>query len=761
MFLLLLVAMLLAACTGATSTPTAEPTQAPPTAQPSTPTSVPTETNLGDAEMLTGTTWMWTGFTDPTQQFDVETPENYTLTFNEDNTVNIVADCNNASGTYTVAQSISIEVGPMTMAACPPDSLSDDYIKYLGSAAIYFFEDGNLYIDLFADGGTMAFTPAGDMEMTGDLTANPWQWVSFTNPMEQYTIDNPENYVLTFNEDGTVNIVADCNNASGAYTADSSSLMIEVGPMTMATCPPDSRSDDFVKYLGFAAIYFFEDGNLYIDLFADGGTMEFTAAETEPAAGSSLTTGTWRWELFTSPVEQLEVPEPDKYTIALIDSSDMAVIYADCNTIIGTYTVEGQRIKIELGATTLAECGPESLSDRFLSYLQEEVIYDLVDGRLVLDLPADGGTLGFGIYDEQAALQAQYRVNSWDEALEKALAPENCDAPGGVLLADTPQGRYLKAQGLASSQDQTPLQATDRLQIGSNTKSFTTLLALLLQEDGVWSLDDPLSKWLPDQAAKIQNGDKITLRMLGQNHTGLPDYADAVLGSAIEGDTFDQASLEKGYTPEELVDIGLQLKEPAFAPGEGWEYSTTNFILLGMAIEAATGKPLDQLYQERIFDPLGMDDSTLLNGLPEENSFVHGYWTMKDSEVVDVTSWNGSQGWAGGGIVSTAEDMAKYAAALASGSIFSDPASLEQMIAFGDGVVGGFDGYGLGVGRWSREPFAWGHAGQTPGFQSLFAIYPELDARVVFLTNSGSCHIGLYFMNILNASPDLFTQELP
>jgi heat shock protein HslJ len=110
------------------------------------------------------------------------------------------------------------------------------------------------------------------------LTTNAWQWVSFTNPVEQFAIDEPQNYVLTFNEDGTVNIIADCNNASGSYTTDGSSISIQVGPMTMAACPPDSRSDDFIKYLGFAAIYFFKDGNLFIDLFADGGTLEFAPA---------------------------------------------------------------------------------------------------------------------------------------------------------------------------------------------------------------------------------------------------------------------------------------------------------------------------------------------------------------------------------------------------------------------------------------------------------------------------------------------------
>ena len=596
------------------------------------------------------------------------------------------------------------------------------------------------------------------------LLANPWQWASFTNPMEQYDIENPKNYILNFTEDGTVNIKADCNNATGSYTVDGSSITIEIGPMTMAACPPDSRSDDFIKYLGAAAIFFFEDGNLFIDLMADGGTMQFTPLETEPAEtgqvdAASLSANAWKWEKFTSPVEQVDITEPEKYIVNFLEGG-VIVVAADCNTASGTYTVEGQSLKIELGPTTLAACPEGSLSEDFLKYFQSAAIFTVADGNLMIDLTADGGTMQFGVYDPLAMAREKLKANSWDEVLDRVMAGEFCDAPGVVLLADTPQGRYLKARGVASTQDQAPVQPTDKFQIGSNTKSFTTVLAMQLQEEGVWSLDDPLAKWLPDQAAKIPYGDQITLRLLGQNHTGIPDYADAVISEALTGESLDQATLEKGYTPQELVDIGIKVREPSFAPGEGWEYSTTNFILLGMAIEEATGKSLDQLYQERIFDPLGMGNSFLLNGVPEKGAFINGYYTLTNGEASDVTNWNGSQGWAGGSIVSTAEDMAKYAAGLASGALFKDPASLEQYLAFGDGPVAMFDGYGMGVGRWSRDPFAWGHAGQTPGFQSLWAVFPDQDSQVVFLTNSGSCNVA-ELIPILTASPDLFTQELP
>jgi heat shock protein HslJ/C-terminal processing protease CtpA/Prc len=313
LLLLSFIVGLLAACGGeaqptATPAPVVEPTVAvAPTVEPTTESETrSTAAETGDLDALTANTWQWVSFTDPLQQFEVEMPENYLLTFNEDGTVNIKADCNQASGSYTDdAGSLTIEVGPMTMAACPPESRSDEFVQNLGFAVRYFFEGDTLYIDLMADGGTMAFAPAdaelmaddgegamaGAAESAGDVTSYPWLWSSFTSPVEQFDLEDPENYVITFNDDGTVNIKADCNNASGSYTIDAGSLAIEIGPMTMAACPPDSRSDQFVTLLGSAARYFFEDAQLYIDLMADGGTMVF-APEGEAELAEAAASGT-------------------------------------------------------------------------------------------------------------------------------------------------------------------------------------------------------------------------------------------------------------------------------------------------------------------------------------------------------------------------------------------------------------------------------------------------------------------------------------
>jgi C-terminal processing protease CtpA/Prc len=290
----MLIAMLVLSACGATATPTSAPTAAPVAEPTALPLTEEPAVEAPDAGALMANLWQWTSFTGPTEQFDVEMPTSYLVAFNEDGTLSIVADCNNAMGSYTDdAGSLTIEVGGMTKAMCPPESRSDEFVTYLGAAARYFFEDGMLYIDLFADGGTMAFAPLAAEESAGDLTSYPWLWASFTSPMEQFEVETPENYVLSFNKDGTVNIKADCNNAGGSYTTEGGSLSIEIGPMTKAACPPESRSDQFVTLLGSAALYFFEDAQLYIDLLADGGTMRFAPegeAELADAAAEAYKT---------------------------------------------------------------------------------------------------------------------------------------------------------------------------------------------------------------------------------------------------------------------------------------------------------------------------------------------------------------------------------------------------------------------------------------------------------------------------------------
>ena len=313
---------------------------------------------------------------------------------------------------------------------------------------------------------------------------------------------------------------------------------------------------------------------------------------------------------------------------------------------------------------------------------------------------------------------------------------------------ETPDGRYLNAAGAANLDDGTPMQSADILEIGSNTKSMTIVLLMQLVEQGLISLDDPLSQYLPEQAALLPNGDQITIRQMAQHTAGLYDYGDNIIAAGVT----DPAAMEAGFTPAEMVQDAVDNGSPYFAPGEEgqWHYSNTGYVLLGMIIESLTGESLADLFQTRIFDPLEMESAVFLEGVPQEGEITtHGYW-WQDGERLDTTNWNASQGWAAGAAAMTADDLAKYAHALAAGELFQNPETLQEMLTFDPTATFSVGGpYGLGLIDFSGDGTVWGHGGQTLGFQSLWFTNPEKGIVVVGLTNSAAYSANA-FVNVLN-----------
>jgi heat shock protein HslJ len=131
--------------------------------------------------------------------------------------------------------------------------------------------------------GWLLCIPPGDGESAAsaaqpELVGSTWLWdQTLMNNDETFIPDNPSNYSVQFQPDGTVSIQADCNQVGGTYTVDGSSITIQTGPTTMAACPPGSLGDQFVAQLSQGVIYFFQGENLFLDLKFDSGTMQFTA----------------------------------------------------------------------------------------------------------------------------------------------------------------------------------------------------------------------------------------------------------------------------------------------------------------------------------------------------------------------------------------------------------------------------------------------------------------------------------------------------
>ena len=235
---------------------------------------------------LEGTTWQWVSLveTEPAAQSVVPSPENYTLTFLPDGEVSLQADCNTVSGTYTIeGNNLTIAMGPSTLASCGEASLDVQYLELLSTVANYTLEDDQLVLELENGVGRMSFEGGRsetDMNVEAEIVGITWLWSRFddTANVNNIEVDDPSLYTLLLNSDGTYEVKADCNLASGQYTLEGSSLTFEAGPATLAECEPGSLYDTYLTRLGEVVTFVMDGDNLVLNLWADGGNMVFTPA---------------------------------------------------------------------------------------------------------------------------------------------------------------------------------------------------------------------------------------------------------------------------------------------------------------------------------------------------------------------------------------------------------------------------------------------------------------------------------------------------
>jgi heat shock protein HslJ/uncharacterized protein YraI len=282
---LLLVSVLLGACTS----PAPVPTASPPAEQTSPPpTDVPDVIQPVSQVDLVGVTWQWISLVEtmPAAQSVVPDPENYTLTFNEDGTVSIKADCNVAMGLYELSgDQLTISLGPTTLAECGAESSYNQFLSLLEQAAGVGMAYGNLVITLEDEAGQMAFqhattsSLAADLETIaeGELVDTLWQWISLveTMPAAQSVLPDPENYNLVFRADGTYSAKADCNQLMGSYELLGSQLRLESGISTLAECGPDSSYDFYSSLLEQVDGVGTREGVLVLLLADEAGIMNF------------------------------------------------------------------------------------------------------------------------------------------------------------------------------------------------------------------------------------------------------------------------------------------------------------------------------------------------------------------------------------------------------------------------------------------------------------------------------------------------------
>jgi D-alanyl-D-alanine carboxypeptidase len=264
--------------------------------------------------------------------------------------------------------------------------------------------------------------------------------------------------------------------------------------------------------------------------------------------------------------------------------------------------------------------------------------------------------------------------------------------------------------------------AHHRFRIGSVTKTFTATVVLQLIDEGAFRLDDMLERWVPG----VANGGAITIEQLLRHTSGVYDYLDQ--------DFFARAAEE--WTPEALVAYANE-RPPAFAPGTRWGYSNTNYILLGMIIELATGGTYQQQVRDRVIAPLGLAD-TFVEGAEEiPGGFARGYLQQDDGYVDVRDALNPSAAWAAGAVVSSAADVARFGHELLRGHLLSprQVAEMTRRTMLPDGSAANF-GIGL-IMEASPHGLLQGNNGRSIGFRSDFVHVPGDDATLAVLVNDG------------------------
>jgi D-alanyl-D-alanine carboxypeptidase len=251
---------------------------------------------------------------------------------------------------------------------------------------------------------------------------------------------------------------------------------------------------------------------------------------------------------------------------------------------------------------------------------------------------------------------------------------------------------------------------------------FTATAILQLIENGRLSLRDPLVKVLPHPTLyqgllmidSIDYIDSVTILDLLRHSSGLADYfvASDSLEILVSGD----ATLQ--YTPEQLIRRSKRLNKPSFKPGSGqFRYSNVNYILLGMIIEKLTGLKYQQYIETAILKPLGLQQ-TWFASVKKPAKVLAGHFNGKLSEMPPTMAWSAGE------IISTLDDMTTFIRAWYAGLLFRDKltASMIRRDYYQSMGVLGIE-YGLGNLTLSKK--AWGHGGQTFGWQSFMAALPN------------------------------------
>ncbi|MER5568245.1 MULTISPECIES: serine hydrolase domain-containing protein [Streptomyces] len=299
------------------------------------------------------------------------------------------------------------------------------------------------------------------------------------------------------------------------------------------------------------------------------------------------------------------------------------------------------------------------------------------------------------------------------EALTKALKNTLAVGAPGAMVRVTGSGAPLtQAEGVQDKTTGAAMDPNSRFRIGSVTKTFSAVVLLQLVDEGKLKLDDPVNTYLPG----LLPDDRITVRHLLTHRSGLADYTNAMFEHTVPG---FEAVRNKVFTYQELV--ALSLREPRTAqPGASYSYSNTNFVVVGMLIEKATGRTVAKEYERRIIKPLKLKNTSYVHpSTAIKGPHAHGYLHPDEAGAPLVDSTEQTVSWAqsAGAMISTTADLNTFMSGLLGGKLLS-AGTMDAMTTVTPTDATNTRFYGLGLRRYdlSCGTSVYGHTGTVQGF---------------------------------------------
>ncbi len=279
-----------------------------------------------------------------------------------------------------------------------------------------------------------------------------------------------------------------------------------------------------------------------------------------------------------------------------------------------------------------------------------------------------------------------------------------------------------------------PVGSNTNFRLASLTKAFTAAAVMLAVRDGKLRYEDRLTDIFPEFPAY---GREISIRHLLQHTSGLPDYEDLL-------PAFDRTKPVEEVQVKDAEVLALLEKTNAgrFPPGSQWAYSNSGYVLLGLIVAKATGKPFDEFLQERIFEPLGMTQTVAyVRGKNEVPNRAFGH-SKKDGRWVETDQSPTSATLGDGGVYSSVEDLAKWDKAWQAGGLLREAEinlALTPVSTPGQGPMepdGTPAAYGFGwfLNPWKGQRRVW-HYGETRGFRTALHRFPDKRLTIIILAN--------------------------